>query len=67
VNLLGNNIKTIKKNTGTVIDTSKEAGLEITVEKTRYMLVSHHQNVGQNWDITIANRSFEKVSLFKYL
>jgi hypothetical protein len=31
------------------------------------MLLSHHQNVGQNQDIKVANRSFENVSQFKYL
>jgi hypothetical protein len=40
VNLLRDNIDTIKKNTGTVIDASKEIGLEINVGKTRYMLLS---------------------------
>jgi uncharacterized surface anchored protein len=29
--------------------------------------VSRHQNPGQNWDIKIANRSFENVSQFRYL
>jgi hypothetical protein len=31
------------------------------------MLLSRHQNVGQNWDIKIASRSFENVSQFKNL
>jgi hypothetical protein len=31
------------------------------------MLISHHQNVGQNQDIKIANILFENVSQFKYL
>jgi hypothetical protein len=31
------------------------------------MLLSHYQNVSQNQDIKIANRSFENVSQFKYL
>jgi hypothetical protein len=51
----------------TLIDASKEVGLEIDVEKTKYMLLSRHQNVGQNRDIKKANRSFENVSQFKYL
>jgi hypothetical protein len=33
-NLLGDNIDTIKKNMETLIDASKEIGLEINVEKT---------------------------------
>jgi hypothetical protein len=47
-------------------DASKEVGLEINVDKTKYML-SRHQNVGQNRKIKIANRSFENVSQLKYL
>jgi hypothetical protein len=35
VNLLGDNIDTIKKNTRTLIDASKEVGLEINVEETK--------------------------------
>jgi hypothetical protein len=81
VNLLGDNKDTINKNTETLIDASKEVGLEINVEKTKYMLLSRHQNVGQkikymlpsrhqnvgqNRDIKIANISFGNVSQFKY-
>jgi hypothetical protein len=66
VNLLGDNIDTVKKNTETLIDASMKVGLEINVENTNYMLLSCHQNVGQNWDIKIANRSFENVSQFRY-
>jgi hypothetical protein len=67
VNLLRYNTDTVKKNTETLIDASKEVGLEINVEETKYMLLSRHQNVGQNLDIKLANRSFENVSQFKYL
>jgi hypothetical protein len=67
VNLPGDNIDTIKKNTGTLTDASKEVGLEISIEKTKYMLLSYHQNAGQNQDIKRGNRSFEIVSQLKHL
>jgi hypothetical protein len=35
VNLLGDNIGTINRNTGTLIDVTKEIGLEVIVEKTK--------------------------------
>jgi hypothetical protein len=38
VNLLGNNIDIINKNTETLNDASKEVGLEINVEKTKYIV-----------------------------
>jgi hypothetical protein len=66
VNLLRDNIYTIR-NTETLIDASKEVGLEINVEKTVYMLLFHYQNVGQNRDTKIVNRLFENVSQIKYL
>jgi hypothetical protein len=48
VNLLGDKIDTIKKNEETLIDATNKAGLEVNTEKTKYMLMPHHQNAGQN-------------------
>jgi hypothetical protein len=67
VNLLGDIIDTINKNTETLIDASKEVGLEVNIDKTKYMLVSRDQNAGQTRDIKIGNRSFENVLQFKCL
>jgi hypothetical protein len=39
VNLLGDNIDPIYKNTQISIDASKEIGLEVNTEKTKYMLL----------------------------
>jgi hypothetical protein len=67
VNLLVDNIDTIKKKTETINDASREVGLEVNAEKTKYMLMSRHQNAGQNHYMKIANRSFENVAQFTYL
>jgi hypothetical protein len=67
VNLLGDNTDTIKKNTETLTDASKEVGLQINVKKTKHMMLSRYQNVYQNRGIKIANRLSENVSQFKYL
>jgi hypothetical protein len=53
VNLLGDNIGTINESTQTLIDASKEVGLEVNVEKSKYMLVSRDQNAGQTRGIKI--------------
>jgi hypothetical protein len=48
---------TIKKNMKTVIDASKEVGLEINLENSKYMLLSHRQNIGlygcETWYLTL--------------
>jgi hypothetical protein len=58
VNLLGDDISTMKKSTGTLIDAGKEVDLEINVQKTRCMLLSRHQNAGQSHDIKLFSYIF---------
>jgi hypothetical protein len=41
--------------TQTLIDPSKEVDLEVNTQKTKYMLLSCHQNAGQNHDIKTGN------------
>jgi hypothetical protein len=67
INLLGDSINTIKENSETLLDASRDIGLEIKAEKTKYMIMSRHPNSGQNQSTRIANEAFENVEKFKYL
>jgi hypothetical protein len=67
VNIVEGNIDTIQRNTKALLDASKEVGLEVNPEKTKYMLVSRCQKAGQRQSIKIGNRSFESVEKLKYL
>jgi hypothetical protein len=67
VNLLGDSVNTVKQNSKTLLEANRDIGLEINVEKTKYVIMSRHPNSGHNQNIRIANESFEKVTKFKYL
>ena len=53
--------------TETLAVASKEIGLEVNVEKPKYMVMSRDQNAGKNHNIKIDNKLFERVEQFKYL
>jgi hypothetical protein len=67
VNTLGENIVTIQRNTKALLDASKDVGLEVNPEKSKYLLVSRCQKAGQRQSMKIGNRSFESVAKLKYL
>jgi hypothetical protein len=64
INLLSDSINTIIQ---TLLEPSRDIGLEINAEKIQYMIMSRHPNSEQNQNIRIANQSFENVARFKYM
>jgi len=67
VNILGGSVHTVKENAEALVVASKETGLEVNADKTKYMVMSRDQNEGQSQNIKIDNSSFGRVEEFKYL
>ena len=67
INILGGSVHTIKKNTESLVFANKETGLEVSADKTKYMVMSRDQNSGRSHNIKIDNSSFEMMEEFKYL
>jgi len=66
VHILGGNVHTIKENVEALVLASKEIGLAVNVDKTKYMFTSRDQNAGRIYGMKIDNSSFERVEEFKY-
>jgi len=67
VNILGGSIHTLKENAEILVAASRENGLEVSADKTKYMVMSRDQNAGRNHSVRIDNSTFERVEEFKYL
>ena len=67
VNILGGSVRTAKENAETLVVASKEIGLEVNADKTKYMVMSRGRNAGRGHSVKIDNTSIERVEEFKYL
>jgi hypothetical protein len=66
-NLLGNSINTILENTQILFEASKDISLKINAGMTKYMIISRHQNSGEDQNIRVSNESFENMAKLNYL
>ena len=58
VNILGGSIRTVKENTEALVAATREIGLEVCADKTKYMVMSRDQNVGRNHNVRTDNSTF---------
>ena len=67
VNKLGGRAHTIVKNKEALVVASKETGIEVNTDKTKYMVMSRDQNAGRSRSMNNDDSSCERVVPFKYL
>ena len=66
VNILGRSIHTVKENAEALVIATKETGLEVNADKTKYMVMSQEQTAGLSHTMKVDNSSIERVEEFKY-
>ena len=67
VNILGGSIHTLKENVEALVAATREIGLEVSADRTKYMVMSRDQNAGRIHSVRIDNSTFNSVEEFKYL
>jgi len=67
VNILGESIHTLKENAEALVAGTRETGLEVSADKTKYMVMARDQNVGRNQSVSVDNSNFESEEEVTYL
>jgi hypothetical protein len=57
-------VHTVKENAEALVIVSKEIGLEVNADKTKYMFMSRDRNAGRGHSVEIDNSSIERVEEF---
>jgi len=67
INLLGGSVHTVNGNGESLVMASRESGLEVNADKTKYMVLYRDQNAGRINSMKVENRSLEIVEEFNNL
>jgi hypothetical protein len=67
VNILWGSIHTLKENAEALVAATREIGLKVSADKTKYMVMSWDENAGRIQSVRMDNSTFERVDEFKYL
>ena len=70
VNILGGSIHTLKENAEALVAATRETGLEVSADKTKYMVMSGDQNAGRIHSVRIDNtptRGWKSLNIWEQL
>jgi len=62
IDLIGEDIDVLQSNTEVLVESCDEIGLEVNIEKTKYMITSRNTENEVNRYITIKNVDIEKIN-----
>ncbi len=65
INVLGGGIYTVKENAEALVVATKEFGIEVNVDKTKYMVMSREQTAGLSHTLKFDSSSIERVKELK--
>jgi len=60
-NILGGSVHTANENAKALVVATKEIGLEVNADKTKYMVKSRDRNAGRGHSLKIDDSSIERV------
>ena len=61
VNISGGSGRTVKEHAEALVVATKETGLAVNADKTKYMVMSGNQNAGRSHNMRIDNSSIERL------
>ena len=67
INVLWGSIHTVKENAEALVVATKEIGLEVNADKTKYMVMTREQMAGLSHNMRVDNGSIGRGKEFKYL
>jgi hypothetical protein len=67
VNILVGSVHNVKENVEALVVATKEIGLDVNADKSKYMVTCQDRNAGRGHSVKINNISIERVEKLKYL
>jgi len=67
VNKLEGSVNTVKENAEALVVASKEIGLEVNADETKYIVISRDQDAGRSQNVKNDNSSVQRMEQLKYM